>query len=139
MNGNIVFLDSKISDIEDFADEVERRGYEIHAEKSAENLLSKIKDGVLHPDVIVTELVLEGLDETNNFYGKRNGLLSNCASLFADELDILNFKCKLVVLTGWSPDLIVKFKVKTDKRFSKILDKFTNCEDFANIIDEILQ
>lgn len=140
MNKNkiIVFLDSSPSSIEDYSDEVERHGYKVLVEKSAEKLLSKIKDGLLHPDVIITELILEGMGETNNFYGKRDNFLNNCPKLLADELDILNFKCKLVVLTSWTPDLILG-EVNADQRFSKVLDKFTGCEEFATIIDELLQ
>ena len=135
-NKTIVFLDTWISSIEDYANEVEHHGYKIGAEKSAEKLLSKIKDGSLHPDVIITELILEGMGEANNFYGKRDVLLSNCAKLLADELDILNFTCKLVVLTSWTTEHILE-EVNTDNRFSKVLNKFIGCKEFANIIDEL--
>jgi DNA-binding NtrC family response regulator len=138
----IAFLDSEVFYIEGYILTLERSGYHVEVYTEAGKLLKQLKENPQGFDLIITELILEGVGDTNNFDGKRNGLLDDCANLLADELQEVGFKGKIIILTGWGHTPTFKRAVEinqSSKRFGNVLDKtFTDIDKLAEIVKGIL-
>lgn len=129
----IVFLDSECLFIEHYVETLRMKGYRVEVYTCEEKLISDIKNKCISADLIITELILEGSD----FNGKRNGFFDDCASLLYDELEQIEFKGKVVILTKYE-DTKTFFEVKNREKFSNILSKSISINDLADIVEEIL-
>jgi hypothetical protein len=114
------------------------KGHKVEIFTEEKGLLSLIEKDPNCFDVVVTEMVLQGPGDEFQFFGKRNGLLDDCAKLLADELDSRKFTGKIVILTDWDHVERLFSGVKKSPRFAKVITASQGEAAFLKAMDEVL-
>lgn len=134
----LLFYHLELSQIEDRIEKLIEKGHSVKVFIEEKEFLSLIGKDPQCFDIVITEMVLQGLESDFQFYGKRNGLLDNCASLLADELDTRGFTGKLVVYTSWNHVDRLFSEVDGNPRFAKLITQADGEEYFLKAMDEVL-
>lgn len=134
----LLFYHLELSQIEDRIEKLIEKGHSVKVFIEEKEFLSLIGKDPNCFDVVVTEMVFQGMGDDFQFFGKRNGLLDNCASLLADELDTRGFTGKLVVYTSWNHVDRLFSKVDGNPRFAKVITQADGEEYFLKAMDEVL-
>ncbi|MFA7717259.1 MAG: hypothetical protein WC875_00910 [Candidatus Absconditabacterales bacterium] len=134
----IIFFGSTLAMVEDYIDLLKREGFQAEFLKTDKALLACLSKESMNIDLIISELIIEGIGDHNTFFGRTTDLLDNCAAILADELEKIHFKGKLMIMTNWYKTPTFK-EAKKDKRFVKILTQLNTLpSDLFEIIKEEL-
>ena len=133
----LLFYHLELYQIEDRIEELIKRGHEVKIFTEEKEFLSLIKEDPSCFDIVITEMVLQGLGDDFQFFGKRNGMLDDCASLLANELDARGFTGKLVVYTSWNHVEKLFSKVENNPRFAKVITQQDGEDSFLKAMEEV--
>jgi hypothetical protein len=125
--------------IEKLIEKLIEKGHSVKVFIEEKEFLSLIEKDPQCFDIVITEMVFQGMGDDFQFFGKRNGLLDNCASLLADELDTRGFTGKLVVYTSWDHVDRLFSEVDGNPRFAKVITASQGEEYFLEVMEEILK
>ncbi|MEI6671967.1 MAG: hypothetical protein WCL02_00985 [bacterium] len=134
----LLFYHLELCRIDDRIEELIKKGHSVKVFCEEKKFLSLIQENPKCFDIVITEMILQGMGDDYQFFGKRNGMLDDCASLLADELDARGFSGKIVVYTSWDHVQRLFSKVKENKRFAKVITQEDGEEEFLQQMEEIL-
>ena len=134
----LVWYDLELYQIENRIEKLIKKGHSVKVFCDTHSLLSLIEKDPKCFDIIITELVLQGLGNSYSFFGKRNGMIDDCATLLANEVDARGFEGKIVVYTSWDHVQRLFSKVQESSRFASVITQSCGEQEFLREMDKVL-